>query len=125
MLVHRHLRFRGALLALLGLGVALGVVLLGGLSLWIQPRPPRVRGVLLNVEATSIVHAERITLRDDRGATWMFRVSPEVASDPHEPQSASHLRQHMLAGEWMQVHYRPTPDGPLAVRISDDDTSAD
>lgn len=119
MLVHHRLRTRQALLAI----VAAGLALMGGLYLLLRPQPLMVRGVLLNVEATSIIHAGRITLRDQQGRTWLFRVSPQVASNPQEPQSASHLRQHMLAAEAMRVYYQPTSEGPLAVRIIDDDLS--
>jgi hypothetical protein len=71
------------------------------------------------------VHAEHVVLRDEEGHLWNFQVSPEVATNPQEPQSASHLRQHMVLGEWMQVFYRPTAEGLLAVRIVDDDVPAD
>ena len=92
-----------------------------------SPQLRDVHGVLVDVQARSIVHAERISLRDGQDQIWMFQVSPEVASDPNEPQSASHLRQHMLFlfGERMRVYYRETPDGLLAVRIIDDDLPAD
>ena len=86
----------------------------------LRPRDPAVRGVLLDVRAASIVHAESVTLRDDDGRVWTFRVDPEVATNRQEPQSAAHLRQHLALGDAVRVRYRDTPDGPLAVRILDD-----
>ena len=83
----------------------------------LSPRP--VRGILVDVQATSIMFAERITLRTDDGELLEFQVSPEVATNREEPQSASHLRQHMILGETLMIRYRLTADGPLAVRVHD------
>lgn len=84
-----------------------------------RPTEQTVRGVLIDLRATSLVHAEHITFRADDGRTLTFRVDPEVATNGEEPQSASHLRQHMVLGESLVVRYRDTPEGPLAVRIVD------
>jgi hypothetical protein len=83
------------------------------------PPPQTVRGVVLDVQASSLLHAERITLRADDGRVWTFRVDPEVATNGEEPQSASHLRQHMAFGEPLLVRFRETESGPLALRIFD------
>ena len=80
-----------------------------------------VRGILVDVQGVSIVFAESVTLRSDDGAMHQFRVDPEVAMNREEPQSASHLRQHMALGEAVIVRYRETADGPIAVRIADAD----
>jgi len=94
----------------LGLGFIIGCSNVGESS---------VRGILVGVEARSIVVAEQIRLRDDQGTVWTFRVDPEVATNREEPQSASHLRQHMIAGDPMIVRYRAEADGLLAVRVQD------
>jgi hypothetical protein len=78
-----------------------------------------VRGILVDVQAVSIVFAESVTLRSDDGVIHEFRVDPEVATNREEPQSASHLRQHMVLGESVIVRYRETSGGPVAIRIVD------
>ena len=80
-----------------------------------------VRGVLVDVQGASIVFAERVTLRGDDGEVQSFLVDPEVATNRDEPQSASHLRQHMVLGDPVIIRYRLTDDGPVAVRIVDAD----
>ena len=80
-----------------------------------------VSGVLIDVQASSLVHAESITLRDEHGQILTFQVDPEALSNPDAPQTASHLRQHMALAEPMIVHYRQSPSGPVAVRIVDGD----
>lgn len=78
-----------------------------------------VRGLLLDVESREIVNADTITLRDDAGGVRIYRISAEVATDPDHPNTASHLRQHLLAGDPIVVHYRETIGGPVAIRIFD------
>lgn len=78
-----------------------------------------VRGVLLSVQSSNPVQADQITLRDDEGRVWTFQVSPEVAANPEEPQSAGHLRQHMALVEPVLVRYREGADGLVALRILD------
>jgi hypothetical protein len=85
---------------------------------------PSVRGILLDVAARSIIHADEIVLRDESGQIWTFRVSTEVATNREEPQSASHLRQHMAVGDMVFVRYQPDVDGYLAVRVFDVSTSS-
>ena len=77
-----------------------------------------VRGVLLEVRATSIVYADSLTLRDDAGRV-NFQVDPSVMTNREEPQTASHLRQHMALGEPMLVRYKETSTGLLALRVAD------
>ena len=100
MLIHSRYRKR---LALLGSAVMLLILSLG-LYLVFRPKTTSVRGILVNVEARSLVYAEQVVLRDEEGRNWTFRVSPEVARDPTEPQSASHLRQHMTLAEPVRVY---------------------
>jgi hypothetical protein len=78
-----------------------------------------VRGVLLDVQSTDIVYADSVVIRSDDGTQLSFRVSPEVASDREHPNTAGHLRQHMLIAEPVVVRYRDTPDGPMATQIRD------
>lgn len=78
-----------------------------------------VRGLLVDVQAQEIVHAEALTVRDAAGALHTFRVSAEVAENSDHPVSASHLRQHMAAGDPVIVRFRMAPEGALAVRVLD------
>ena len=78
-----------------------------------------IRGVLIDVQSREIVHADAVTGRDDQGKTTRFQVSDEVASNQEHPNTAAHLRQHMMAGDPVVVVYRMTSAGPLALRIRD------
>jgi len=102
-----------ALLAAIGFGVYRLAVARGPAEL------STVRGVLLEVRASSRVLPEGLVLRDNDGQVWDFRVDPEVASNREEPQTAGHLRQHMALVEPVIIRYRQTPDGLLAVRVAD------
>ena len=53
------------------------------------------------------------------GGGALIVVSPEVARNPEHPNSASHLRQHMMVGDPVIIQYRQTTEGPLAMRILD------
>lgn len=114
----RALAAGAATLLLLTLG---GVLVVGGRGAAPDgaPRDRSVRGVLLAVQSTSPVQADQVTLRDDEGRVWTFRVSPEVAANPEEPQSAGHLREHMALVEPVLVRYREEAGGFVAVRILD------
>jgi hypothetical protein len=78
-----------------------------------------VRGVLLDVQARSLVFADQVTVRDSEGRLWTFDVAPEVSTNEDEPQSASHLRQHMAMAEPVIVRYRISSGRAEAVRIFD------
>jgi len=99
-------------LALCALGSWLGLACSG-------PSEQEARGILVDVQSREIVNADAVTLRDETGASRTFRVSPEVASNPEHPNTASHLRQHMAAGDPVIVRFRDSPDGLLAVLILD------
>ncbi len=78
-----------------------------------------VTGVVIDVQAREIVHADSIRIRDASGREWDFQVSPQVASDPAHPNTASHLRQHMVFGDAVIVHYQGAGNELLAVQILD------
>lgn len=103
--------------------VLLVALAVGAVALAVQTRPwdpiREVRGVLIEVRASEISRAEAVTLRDDEGRTWIFRVAEEVATNREEPQSASHLRQHMAFAEPMRVRYRVAGGELIALRILD------
>jgi len=91
-----------------------------GIGRGAQPSPTNhVSGVLVNVESQQIVYANSITLRTNDGRELTFRVTPDVAQNPDHPNTASHLRQHMMMADPVTVEYRDTPNGPEAVSILD------
>ncbi len=104
------------------LGVATYVVAAMVISLMRSAQATQeAQGVLVDVQSRQIVNADTVTLRDPSGATRSFRVSPEVASNREHPNTASHLRQHMVNADPVIVRYRETAEGPVAVRIIDAD----
>lgn len=70
-------------------------------------------------EAASILFAERVTLQGDDAEVRSFLVDPEVATKRDEPQSASHLRQHMVLCDPVIIRHRLTADGPVVVSVVD------
>lgn len=118
----RYRRLIIAMTVLLGvLIIALGAKEWLSGDIWTLGSRRSVRGILVDVQGASIVFAERVTLRGDDGEIQTFLVDPEVATNPDQPQSASHLRQHMVLGDPVIIRYRFTDDGPVAVRIVDAD----
>jgi hypothetical protein len=97
--------------------LALFTVLLGACAPSTETH--EVTGVVLDVQAREIVHADSVRVRDASGREWNFEVSPQVASDAAHPNTASHLRQHMVFGDPVTVRYEETPDGFLATQIVD------
>ena len=81
------------------------------------------RGVLVDVQSREIQNAQSVTLRELSGTLRTFEVSADVANNPDHPNTASHLRQHMLAGDPVIVVYRESGEGAVAVRIVDDASS--
>jgi hypothetical protein len=101
---------------LVGLLGALFMVVLASCA----PNPEHaVSGILIDVQAAEIVHAETVNLRDNDGKVWSFRVSRTVADNPEESFSASHLRQHMMLAQPVEVRYLESTAGLEAIRIRD------
>lgn len=71
------------------------------------------------MQSHEIQNADSLTLRDDNGQRLTFRVSPEVARNAEHPNSAAHLRQHMIAADPVVVRYRLTNAGPVALQVLD------
>ena len=99
---------------------AAAVVLLAlGGAACAQPSGERtVRGVLLDVRPATLGPPQEVTLRDDAGRLYTFRVAPDATSHGG-PISAGHLRQHMALGEQVTVRYREGADGLVALQIED------
>ena len=100
--------------------VALGIVAAGVvLLLWTgfvfasRAGEQRVRGVVTQVVARDIGHAETITLRADDGREYRFKVADDELKTP------GHLREHMTYGSPLIVYYRQEGDTLLTVRMED------
>ena len=96
--------------------VAVAVLFVSGCT---QDEIREARGILIDVQSREIQNADSFTLRDGTGNVLTFGVSPEVANNPEHPNSAAHLRQHMIAADPVVVRYRITTAGPVAVRVLD------
>ena len=75
--------------------------------------------MLVNVQSQQIVYADSVTLRTDDGRVLTFQVLPDVARNPDHPNTASHLRQHMMMADHVTIEYRDSANGPEAVSILD------
>jgi hypothetical protein len=76
-----------------------------------------VRGVLLDVQSSSISRVSTLRLRADDGRELDFTGSDELARDLDG--SPGHLRQHMARVDSVTVFYRETPKGLVADRVQD------
>ena len=97
------------------LSILLAAVLIGCSAA--QPEPKQVQGVLLDVRSTSLTALEAARLRTDDGRELTFLPSPELESDPEF--SPSHLRAHMARVDRVEVTYRETEGGLVALKIRD------
>ncbi len=82
-----------------------------------DPGPASVRGVLLDVRASSISQVDSLRLRSDDGREWDFVGGPQLAADPEG--SPGHLRQHMARVDEVMIFYEETSDGLVAQKVQD------
>jgi len=73
----------------------------------------QVRGLVLDVQARSLMDIQSLTLRDSDGKLWLFM------GDTFEGMSTSHLRDHILGGSPVTVFYRQLGDNLVVTDISD------
>ena len=95
---------------------------LGLIALLTACQPPEggeMRGVLISVESREIINADRVSLKSEDSTITMFVVSSDVANNTEHANTASHLRQHMVAADPIIVRYRKTANGLEALRILD------
>ena len=72
-----------------------------------------VRGLVVEVSAESLTDLASLTIRDEPGDLWTLTAEGFVGMTP------SHLREHQLLGQPVSVSYKETPDGLVAIRITD------
>ena len=79
-----------------------------------------VRGVILEVESSSLVELDSFALRTNDGETIVFVPDLDVGADPQEAIFAGHLLGHMQAAEQVTIYYRDERGAFLAIRIEHD-----
>ena len=81
-----------------------------------DPNPSSVRGNITGVQAQGILEWDSLTLRDNRGRSYIF-----VRGEAIDLRfwRASHLREHMNNAETVTVHYKQTSQYLVAVAITD------
>ena len=89
------------------------LVLLTGYVLVSRSGEQRARGVVTEVVARDIGHAESITLRTDDGRQLRFMVAQDELKTP------GHLREHMTYGMPLIVYYRQEGNTLVTVRMED------
>ncbi len=99
----------GALKAILF--VALGTSVLACISASNEPK--QVRGLVVDVEASSASQLASFELQTTTGSRIRFHVDGDVGITP------GHTREHMLGAEPVTVTYRDTPRGAQAIRVDD------
>ena len=77
------------------------------------PDTLNVHGLVVEVAAKSLTDLASLTVRDEMGSLWIFTAEGFVGMTP------SHLTEHRLLGEPVTVSYKETPDGLVALRITD------
>ena len=73
----------------------------------------KVQGLVVDVQSSSITDLDSVTVRDERGTLWTFKVGSSVSF------SQSHLREHQAFAWPVTVFYEETPEGLLANSITD------
>ena len=77
-------------------------------------RTETVHGLIVDVQSDGVLELRSMDLIDDGGARWKFEGSGTFGHF-----SPSHLRQHMLAGERVQVAFRREAGRLVIVGLDD------
>ncbi len=86
-------------------------VLLGGAAC---VKTERVNGLIVDVQSEGVLELRSMELIDDDGTRWEFEGSGTFGHF-----SPSHLRQHMLAGERVEVAFRREAGRLIIVGLED------
>jgi hypothetical protein len=74
----------------------------------------RVRGVVTDVRARSLLELESLRVVDEQNTEWEFKPSAEGVTGSGHAYTPSHLRQHMVQGVPVIVTYTEK-DGVLTI----------
>lgn len=73
-----------------------------------------VRGMVVDFQTSSVDQVSMLMIHeDDTAKIWTFHVNEYIGFRP------SHLRQHMLLGESLAVHYETIDGETFAVMLTD------
>lgn len=73
-----------------------------------------VRGVVVEVEARSILEVATLTIKEEgSGKVWTFQADGPVGFTP------SHIREHMMQGQLVTVRFRERDGVFVAVLVTD------
>jgi len=78
-----------------------------------QVAPQAVRGEIMDVQSRDLLQIETLTVRDAEGRTWVFEARKTLEFTP------SHLREHMVLGEVVEVTFHQEGDVLVADRLAD------
>jgi hypothetical protein len=81
-----------------------------------------VRGVLLEVQSSSLQRVDSFTLRTDAGQEMVFIAAPDFNAGASHPMTPGHMRQHMALADPVMVTYR-AENGTLVALSATDATS--
>ena len=79
------------------------------------PTTQSIRGQVLQVDARSLIELEALELLDERGETWRFE-GRGIAIPGFTP---SHLNEHKLLGQPVEVFYHREGDALVLRNITD------
>ena len=82
-----------------------------------NPEISTISGTVIDVHAPSMLKIDSVVLRDDEGNIWLF------SADGYSGISASHLQQHMVQGERINVRYHRRNESLTIVDINHIDNS--
>jgi len=73
----------------------------------------KIHGLVTDVQAKNITEIETFSIRDDLGANWIFTTNGPLEITP------SHLKQHMMEGDPVEVIFKKESVVPIAIHILD------
>ena len=101
---------------------ALGVWLATACAAPAQPAPATqtLRGVLVDVQSSSLQHLDSFTVRTDDGREWTFTPAPDFNVGVSHPMTPGHMRQHMALADPVTITYRVDANGALVALSATD-----
>ncbi len=94
---------------------ALGLMACGGDSSSRTVEVESVRGLILEVNARSLLELESLRLEDEDGTIWQF----EGGGRPFPDFTPSHVREHMVTGQRISVTFERDGDVLTVIDVAD------